>query len=254
MARILLAVMTRGGVYQAVTSRCCQLNGAIKVQLRDQLQEVAGATCSDGETCQTANRDTPANVQGVIAWISRMESGSRTPSGPAVFCRLHQQDEEKTAPGQTRQIIESCLQRGSHPQRTFSLPAVLRARGCVRGPIWRWWLAVLVTGWSVPVPQPNVALNTRATKHVPVTTDGIAVNAAPLVDKEELFVALTWSVAGPGATVRILFRSARPFPHSSSRRGLCDPAGRRASLCCCAPPCWQLRRHRPVPSPTGVRP
>ena len=48
---------------------------------------------------------------------------SRTPSGPAVQSRLHQQAEQKIAPDQ-RQYVKFLLQCGSHPQKVPRRPAV----------------------------------------------------------------------------------------------------------------------------------
>ena len=49
-----------------------------------------------------------------------MGPGSRTPSGPAVLCRLHQQAGQKTAPDQHARSAKRTCKRGGHPQRIIT--------------------------------------------------------------------------------------------------------------------------------------
>ena len=114
--------MTRGGTYRSTDRRG-------RITASDQLKEIS-FTRLRGRCDVMANRSDrepgqPAECPRRHSLKSRMGPCSRTPSGPAVHDRPHQQAGHKTAPDQ-RQSVNSPLQRGSHPHRTSKLARCLQ--------------------------------------------------------------------------------------------------------------------------------
>jgi hypothetical protein len=64
---------------------------------------------------------------------SRMGPGSRTPSGPAVLCRLQQQAEQKTAPDQHARPSNRACNAGAIHRRRSTCRSDRRTRGNVDG-------------------------------------------------------------------------------------------------------------------------
>jgi hypothetical protein len=140
MARIVWALMTRGETYRAAHTRCSlprRITGSARPHW---LHEVAGVMARPVRPGQGQ----PTECQKRHSLKSRMGPYLRTPSGPAVQRRLHQQAEQKTAPDQ-RQYIRFLLQCGSHPQRTF------REAAC------RWMSFHMPrSGWQGLLPKPAI--------------------------------------------------------------------------------------------------
>jgi hypothetical protein len=79
------------------------------------------ANRSDREQRQPTERRRRQNLQSCLGLCSR------TPSGPAVSQRLHQQAEDMSAPDQHAKTSNQCLQRGSHPDKPLApCPSIRR--------------------------------------------------------------------------------------------------------------------------------